>query len=193
MNLLTFRVANGMNDPEFDLNFDGQVDFADMQVWLVDAGAWPGNVGLTGGNPFLFGDADLNGVVDGADFLAWNDNKFTMNTDWSAGNFNGDMFVDATDFVIWNGNKFQSSMAPGMLLQMSPEESKEREYSLEASQGQVAYKAAVPALRAQQIVDFSPASTRRAEFHESAIDRVFGPSSSLSESGTDSATWGYHT
>ena len=34
-------------------------------------------VRLTGGNPFLEGDANLDGSVDVSDFNAWNGNKFT--------------------------------------------------------------------------------------------------------------------
>ncbi len=67
------------------------------------------NVPLTGGNPFLQGDANLDGQVDGQDFIRWNSNKFTTNSDWCGGNFNGDTSVDGQDFIIWNAFKFMSS------------------------------------------------------------------------------------
>ncbi len=56
----------------------------------------------------LPGDANLDGVVNGADFLIWNSNKFTSQVGWRNGDFNADGFVDGQDFVIWNGFKFQS-------------------------------------------------------------------------------------
>jgi hypothetical protein len=68
------------------------------------------NSSVTGGAPFLMGDANLDGVVDGQDFVTWNSAKFTLNTAWCAGNFNGDGVVDGQDFVIWNNHKFSSSM-----------------------------------------------------------------------------------
>ena len=63
----------------------------------------------TGGNPFLKGDANLDGVVDGQDFILWNTNKFTSNPAWCKGDFNADGVVDGQDFIIWNTNKFTSA------------------------------------------------------------------------------------
>ena len=56
-------------------------------------------------------DANLDGFVDGLDFIEWNANKFTPVAEWCAGDFNADGFVDGLDFIIWNANKFQSSDA----------------------------------------------------------------------------------
>ena len=56
----------------------------------------------------LPGDANADGVVDGNDFIIWNENKFTAGTDWLTGDFNGDGFTDGSDFIIWNANKFTS-------------------------------------------------------------------------------------
>ena len=107
INALTAVVAAMSNDAAYDLTGDGLVNADDIDAWLVEGGA--NNSAATGGNPFLSGDADLSGVVDGSDFLAWNANKFTGNTDWCAGNFNGDGTIDGTDFIVWNANKFTSS------------------------------------------------------------------------------------
>ncbi len=60
------------------------------------------------GRVALPGDANLDGIVDGSDFLAWNQAKFQQGTDWSTGDFNFDGTTDGTDFIIWNAYKFQS-------------------------------------------------------------------------------------
>ena len=51
-------------------------------------------------------DANLDGIVDGADFLVWNAHKFTSRSYWSHGDFNADGAVDGQDFLIWNQQKF---------------------------------------------------------------------------------------
>ena len=61
------------------------------------------------GNPYLLGDANLDGVVDTSDFNVWTSNKFTSVAAWSAGDFNADGAVDISDFNIWNTTKFTSS------------------------------------------------------------------------------------
>lgn len=80
----------------YDINFDDVLDAADVAELVDQMG-------------FLLGDANLDGFVDGVDFLAWNANKFTPNNLWSNGDFNCDGFVDGLDFIIWNQNKFTSS------------------------------------------------------------------------------------
>ena len=60
------------------------------------------------GRVALPGDANLDGVVDGSDFVAWNLFKFQAGTDWATGDFNFDGTTDGSDFVIWNMFKFQS-------------------------------------------------------------------------------------
>jgi hypothetical protein len=61
------------------------------------------------GSPYKLGDANIDGVVDGQDFIAWNGSKFSGNLLWSAGDFNADGVVDGQDFILWNENKFTSS------------------------------------------------------------------------------------
>jgi hypothetical protein len=98
-----------------DLNGDDALTVADVLEWLTLAGAQPENAGITGGNPFLQADANLDGTVDGADFIIWNANKFTATDLYGEGDFNANGTVDGQDFIIWNANKFSSSMDRGVV------------------------------------------------------------------------------
>lgn len=102
VNALTSETAAMTNNPAFDMTGDGMVDDADISAWLMVAGG----INLMSGNPYARGDANLDGIVDGLDFIEWNMNKFTSNTDWCGGNFNGDSVIDGLDFIEWNSNKF---------------------------------------------------------------------------------------
>ena len=108
---LTQEIVAGTNNANFDLNGDGLVDLVDLndpaEGWLTQGGA--ANADDTGGNPFLSGDANLDGVVDVTDFNLFNTAKFTVTGNWSQADFNADGSTDVTDFNIWNGNKFTSS------------------------------------------------------------------------------------
>ncbi len=86
-------------DRIYDLNFDDVLDVADVEVMVTD---------LLG---TVMGDANLDGTVDGMDFLAWNASKFQASNNWSDGDFNCDGIVNGADFLIWNANKF-NSVAP---------------------------------------------------------------------------------
>jgi hypothetical protein len=88
----------------FDITGDGIIDQLDLATWLVEAGA--NNLGA--GKIYLPADANLDGVVDGADFVIWNANKFTAMPAFCSGDFNADGSVDGADFVIWNAFKFMS-------------------------------------------------------------------------------------
>ncbi len=104
---LVSEIVAGTNNGTFDLNSDGFVNVADLDAWLAEAGS---TGGLTAsGDPVLLGDANLDGNVDGQDFLIWNDNKFTSTPAWCAGDFNANGDVDGQDFLIWNDNKFTSA------------------------------------------------------------------------------------
>ncbi len=105
LDALIMAVAAGTNDPQFDLTADGIVDLADRDAWLTQAGA----ENLPSGNAYLVGDANLDGVVDGIDFIQWNAGKFTNTGKWSLADFDGSGFTDGSDFILWNANKFQSA------------------------------------------------------------------------------------
>ncbi len=102
---LVATIVAGTNDLTYDITGDTLVNNADLDEWLVQAGA----VLNANGNPILAGDADLDGNVNGSDFLIWNNNKFTTTAAWCDGDFNADGNVNGGDFLIWNTNKFQSS------------------------------------------------------------------------------------
>lgn len=73
-------------------------------MWLTTAGLVLHGVD----EAILLGDANLDGIVDGLDFLEWNANRFTNTPAWCAGDFNADGIVDGNDFLLWNANRFQS-------------------------------------------------------------------------------------
>ena len=106
---LVAAIAAGGNNPLFDLTGDGVVSMADITDpdfgWLRRAGEE--NLGV--GRTYLVGDANLDGVVDGPDFLLWNENKFMDGAGWCGGDFNADGAVDGQDFILWNQNKFMAS------------------------------------------------------------------------------------
>ncbi len=105
---LVANIAVGPPDPNtYDLTGDGMVNQADRNEWLVLAGA----ENLPSQNAYLLGDANLDGVVDGQDFIVWNTNKFTSMPAWSKGDFTADGVIDGQDFITWNTNKFMSSDA----------------------------------------------------------------------------------
>ncbi len=106
---LVAEIAGGGVDPGFDLTGDGQVNGADLTEWLALAGG----VNLPSQNSYVYGDANLDGVVDTSDFNLWNSNKFSQQPAWSRGDFNADGVIDASDFNTWNANKFTVADSSG--------------------------------------------------------------------------------
>jgi hypothetical protein len=102
---LVEQVVNGSSDLHFDTNADGSVTAADITAWLAVAGA----ANQPSGAAYLPGDANLDGLVDGEDFLIWNANKFTSQAAWCSGDFNADGLVNGGDFLEWNANKFSAA------------------------------------------------------------------------------------
>ena len=98
---LSAAIATGSGNLLYDVNGDGQLTLADLQHWVL-------NIKRT-----LMGDSNLDFVVDGQDFIRWNNFKFTATNLWSQGNFNADTVVDGQDFIVWNNNKFMTG--PGGL------------------------------------------------------------------------------
>ena len=115
VNLLTAAVADGLNEVTFDLTGDGLVNVDDLDEWLAVAGS----ANLPSGNPYLKADINLDGTVDGLDFIGWNTHKFTANNAYCSGDVNADGFVDGNDFITWNQNKFQSADALGANLNVA--------------------------------------------------------------------------
>ena len=107
VNALVAEIVGGTNGPIYDMDGNGNVDDADLQQWLQVAGA----ANLPSGNAYLMGDANLDGSVDGEDFLAWNDHKFTTSPAWCDGDFDANGEINGEDFLVWNANKFTSSDA----------------------------------------------------------------------------------
>lgn len=99
---LVGEIAAASDDPAFDLSGDGAVDVSDLEAWRMVAG----EANLPSQQPYLVGDANLDGGVDGSDFNLWNAAKFSTTPRWSAGDFNADGVVDGSDFNLWNANKF---------------------------------------------------------------------------------------
>lgn len=108
LDLVVEDIAAGLNTPVFDLSGDGRVDSKDLFEWRTLGGA----ANLPVAARYLEGDANLDGAVDVSDFNIWNENKFSTNAAWSAGDFNADGSVDVSDFNIWNDNKFQTAGLP---------------------------------------------------------------------------------
>ncbi len=102
---LVLEISLGTNGSNYDVTGDGLVNGADLTAWLAEAGG----VELASGNPYLPGDANLDGTVDGVDFVTWNAAKFTATPAWCSGDFDASGFVDGVDFVVWNANKFQTA------------------------------------------------------------------------------------
>lgn len=50
------------------------------------------------------GDANNDGLVDGADYTIWSDNFRGASASWTEGDFNGDQRVSAADYTIWADN-----------------------------------------------------------------------------------------
>lgn len=57
---------------QFDLTDDGVINLADLDEWLAIAASENGL-----GSPYRLGDGNLDGTVDGGDFIAWNGSKFS--------------------------------------------------------------------------------------------------------------------
>ncbi len=107
INALVAEIATGSNNPAYDLTGDKLVNLADRDAWLAEAAAFNGLA-----SPYKLGDADLDGWVDGNDFIVWNAHKFTKLPAWCSGDFTADGLVDGLDFMAWNVNRFTSSNAP---------------------------------------------------------------------------------
>ena len=85
-------ITSGGNNASFDLTDDGLVDLNDRDAWRAEAASANGLA-----EPYLLGDATLDGNVDAADLNKVGTNWLTDNSDWCSGNFNDQAVVDAGD------------------------------------------------------------------------------------------------
>lgn len=104
IDLLVDDIVSQRNTPEMDLTTDGLVNHDDLAVWLEVAGR------TALGSPFLPGDANLDGEVNGIDYETWKSHKFMSMPAWCAGDFDADGFVTGSDLLIWNAHKSSSSL-----------------------------------------------------------------------------------
>ena len=92
IDLLGKEIIAGTNGAEFDVNGDGVVNLADQDQWRADAADANGFA-----EPYLNGDADLDGSVLVGDLNAVGTNWLTSPDPWSSGDFNADGTVDVAD------------------------------------------------------------------------------------------------
>ncbi len=97
---LSAAIVSGSQILLYDVTGDGVLNVLDLEHWVL-------NLKRT-----LLGDANLDFVVDGSDFIIWNNHKFTFTTGWTQGDFNADGVVDGIDFFTWNANKFATPNRP---------------------------------------------------------------------------------
>ena len=90
----------GTDDPKYDLDGSGgTIDLADSAEWLFQAG------NETIEEPYVPGDADLNGLVNASDLNMLGGNwQRTDLLSWADGDFNGDGVANATDLNSIGGN-----------------------------------------------------------------------------------------
>ena len=50
------------------------------------------------------GDANLNGCVDGLDYIVWSNNYHQSDKRWEDGDFTGEGYVDGLDYIAWSNN-----------------------------------------------------------------------------------------
>ena len=78
-------------DAIYDVTEDGSVNVEDLRMLLADS------------FQSQIGDANLDGFVNQTDLDIWSANRFTENTGWQTGDFNGDEVTDGSDFNLWLG------------------------------------------------------------------------------------------
>ncbi|MEM8679978.1 MAG: choice-of-anchor B family protein [Planctomycetota bacterium] len=105
---LVTLLAAGESDSDYDLTQDGVVTTADLDAWRELAGE---TLFGTGGE-VMAGDANLDGMVDGRDYMVWYEQRFTEQSSWCNGDFDANGRVDGQDFVLWNTHKYRGNAQP---------------------------------------------------------------------------------
>ena len=90
---LASAIRKGSNDSRFDVDGDGHVIKADLDMMIHD-------VMVT-----EYGDANLDQVINMDDMMMWQAHSFRYDTGWAGGDFNGDGLTDVSDFNLWNANR----------------------------------------------------------------------------------------
>ena len=90
----------------FDIDNNGVVDETDVSQWLEIAG------NENAGQPYLVGDANLDGIVNAEDLNALGNSWQESVTSWAAGDFNGDGLADSADLNSIGQNWQRSTAAP---------------------------------------------------------------------------------
>ena len=81
------------------LNTGAAIDFNSLNLYFRNGG---------GPKQLFHGDANLDGCVDGLDYVTWSNNYLTGDT-WGEGDCNGDGVADGLDYVLWSNNYRQGS------------------------------------------------------------------------------------
>ena len=102
IDMLIVQAQSAMPDPRFDLNHDGNVNTQDVDYLVVN---------LLNTRP---ADTNLDGSVDGQDFLVWQRGLGASgaSASWAAGNADYDGDVDGGDLERWIENYGFASAAP---------------------------------------------------------------------------------
>lgn len=90
---LVMEIIGGSNNASFDINGDTFVNQDDLTQWRNEGALANGF-----GQPYLLGDANLDGTTDSEDLSALGVNWLTSPNRWSEGDFTADGFVDVLDF-----------------------------------------------------------------------------------------------
>ena len=91
IDLLGAAVLAGEHPTVFDLNEDELVNEQDRGIWVEDLART------------FFGDSDLNGAVEFADFLTLS-SHFGDPSGWAAGDFDGNGLIEFGDFLLLSAN-----------------------------------------------------------------------------------------
>ncbi|MCA9263627.1 MAG: hypothetical protein KDA60_07245 [Planctomycetales bacterium] len=113
LNNLRVLINDNTYSTRWDINVDSHIDRRDYLAWMELAADRNQN-----GQPYLPGDANLDGVVDATDYRLLENNLLrpvystSPSAYWCRGDFNFDAQIDGQDFNLWNQYKFQSTASP---------------------------------------------------------------------------------
>ncbi len=77
------------------LNAGAAIDFNALALYFRNGGL---------PKQLFAGDANLDGRVDGLDYLTWSSNYGQGGMAWTDADYNGDTVVDGLDYIAWSGN-----------------------------------------------------------------------------------------